>query len=64
MSRVKYLKIEHQKKVEDLPNIHKTGSILGIKQKKYWGKNALVVKCGSYYYNVTSKPQVYNNLAY
>ena len=34
-----------------------TGSIAGM--KKIYGKEALLVRCGSWIYNVTSKPDIY-----
>ena len=40
------------------PNFSKTGSISGMKSK-YYGRDALLVKCGAYIYNVTSCPEVY-----
>lgn len=33
------------------PNFHKSGSISGMKKLCY-GKNALLVRCGNYIYNV------------
>lgn len=36
------------------PNFHKSGSIKGMK-KLYYGPNALLIKSGSYIYNVTHK---------
>lgn len=44
------------------PNFSKTGSILGMKQK-YYGKDALLVRCGDYIYNVTSEPHIYHDIA-
>lgn len=41
------------------PNFNKNGSIAGMK-KQYYGKNALLVICGSYIYNVSSQPDIYN----
>lgn len=41
------------------PNFHRSGSICGMK-KLYYGKNALLVRCGSYIYNVTSEPNIYH----
>jgi len=41
------------------PNFSKTGSIIGMK-KKYYGKDALLVKCGRYIYNVPAS--VYNSI--
>lgn len=49
--------------LETFPNFSKTGSVSGMK-KKYYGKDALLVKCGSYIYNVTSNPEIYFNDAY
>lgn len=40
------------------PNFHITGSITGMR-KQYYGKDALLVRCGSYVYNVTAKPEIY-----
>ena len=37
------------------PNFHKSGSIRGMKIA------ALLVRCGSYIYNVTSEPNIYYN---
>lgn len=37
--------------IERYPNFHKSGSIKGMKEK-YYGKDALLVRCGSYIYNV------------
>ena len=61
--RTKYLKVEFEDKVKDFPNFHKSGSIAGMKKKCY-GKNALLVRCGSYIYNVSASPEIYYNLAY
>ena len=36
------------------PNFHRTGSTKGMK-KLYYGRDALLVKCGSYIYNVDEK---------
>lgn len=40
------------------PNIHKSGSIRGMK-RLYWRHNPLLVRCGSYIYNVSSEPHIY-----
>lgn len=53
MARVRYMNKE-QKKIYNLPqypNFSVTGSIEGMK-KKYYGKNALLVRSGSYIYKV------------
>ena len=44
--------------ISRFPNFHITGSITGMK-KLYYGKNALLVRCGSWIYNVSSEPEVY-----
>jgi len=61
--KTKYLKVVDGEKVniDQFPNFHKTGSIAGM--KKYYGEDALLVKCGSYIYNVTSEPYIYHHLA-
>lgn len=45
--------------IHQYPNFHKSGSIAGMK-KLYYGRNALLVKCGQYIYNV---PQSVYNMA-
>ena len=35
----------------DYPNFHKSGNVKGMKEK-YYGKDALLVQCGNYIYNV------------
>lgn len=40
------------------PNFHKTGSVKCMKNL-YYGKDALLVRCGDYIYNVTSEPNIY-----
>ena len=59
--KVKYLyKSDGEKfNIDNFPNFHKSGSATGMK-KLYYGKNALLVKCGSYIYNVTDKPYIYH----
>lgn len=47
-------------KLDEFPNFSASGSILGMK-KLYYGKNALLVRCGGFIYNVSSKPEIYNN---
>lgn len=53
MPRVKYLTVADGKcvKIEKYPNFHKSGSIKGMKER-YYGKNALLVRCGEYIYHV------------
>lgn len=47
-------------KLSDYPNFYKSGSIKGMK-KLYYGKYSLLVRNGSYIYNVTSNPDIYYN---
>jgi hypothetical protein len=49
--------------VKDFPSFSATGSIKGMK-RMYYGEDALLVRCGSYIYNVTSKPEIYYNFAH
>ena len=44
--------------ISRFPNFHRTGSISGMK-KLYYGRNALLVRCGSWIYNVSSEPEIY-----
>jgi hypothetical protein len=60
--RVRNLSKRHEELVSDFPNFHKSGSIIGMKQK-YYGKGALLVRCGSYIYNVSADPQIYYQYA-
>lgn len=39
------------------PSFHASGSIKGMK-KQFYGENALLVRCGSYIYNVP--PHIYH----
>lgn len=49
--------------ISRFPNFHRTGSIAGMK-KLYYGKDALLVRCGSWIYNVSSEPKIYYNIAH
>ena len=49
--------------ISRFPNFHASGSIAGMK-RLYYGKNALLVRCGSCIYNVSSEPNIYYNLAH
>lgn len=44
--------------ISRFPNFHRSGSIKGMKNQ-YYGKDALLVRCGSYIYNVSSEPSIY-----
>jgi len=58
--RVKSMTVAEGERVNlsRFPNFHRSGSIIGMKQK-FYGRNALLVRCGSYIYNVTSEPCIY-----
>ena len=61
MVKVKTLSVSEGKRVgiDNFPNFHKSGSIRGMKEQ-YYGKDALLVRCGSWIYNVTSEPNIYH----
>lgn len=63
--RVKTLTKEQGEKVNihDFPNFSVTGSVMGMKNL-YYGLDAKLVRCGSWIYNVTSEPRIYDELAY
>ena len=44
-------------------SFHTSGSISGMK-KVYYGRDALLVRCGSYIYNVSSAPEIYYKVAH
>ena len=56
--KTRHLAKRHYELVKDFPNFHKTGSITGMKSL-YYGKDALLVRCGDYIYNVTANPCIY-----
>lgn len=60
MARVKYLPRKRglQIGIQEFPNFSVTGSVAGMKAK-YYGEDALLVRCGSWIYNVTSCPSIY-----
>ncbi len=49
----KYMKVARGKlfSISQYPNFHKSGSISGMKNL-FYGKHALLVRCGSWIYNV------------
>jgi hypothetical protein len=70
MEKLKVMPLKHVKKEDyerllltEYPNFAANGSITGMKNK-YYGKYALLVKCGQYIYNVSSNPHIYHNEAY
>lgn len=65
MPRVRYLPVAEGRSagIEAFPNFDKSGSVIGMK-KKYYGEDALLVRCGSYIYNVSRRPEIYWGRAY
>jgi len=57
---VKYLSKQDGQRLglDDFPSFSATGSVSGMK-KQYYGKGALLVKCGPYIYHVSSQPKIY-----
>lgn len=53
-----YVKDMKRLRLDTFPSFSATGSIEGMK-KKYYGEDALLVRCGSYIYNVSSNPSIY-----
>ena len=60
MAKTRYLPVKEGERlgIDNYPNFAATGSIKGMKDK-YYGKDALLVRCGSYIYNVSSNPDIY-----
>lgn len=58
--RVKYLSVEEGERlnIDRFPNFSRSGSISGMR-KRYYGKNALLVRCDNYIYNVSEEPSIY-----
>ena len=52
-----YVRDKARLRLSFFPNFSVTGSIRGMKDL-YYGKDALLVRCGSWIYNVTSKPSI------
>ncbi len=62
--RVKYLSVKspYAKWLESYPNFHASGSVAGMK-RQFYGKNALLVRCGQWIYDVTACPSIYYSMA-
>ena len=59
-NRVKTLPVAKRHLIPDsCGSFSVTGSIRGMKEK-YYGTGALLVRCGSYIYNVSDYPKVYD----
>lgn len=64
MPRVKYLsKKVYNLKTGPFPNFSSSGSIAGMK-KQFYGKDALLVRQGSFIYNVSRHPEIYYGKAH
>lgn len=52
--------IEQWKRVgiNRFPNFHRSGSVKGMK-RLYYGEKCLLIRCGSYVYNVSTEPRIY-----
>ena len=53
-----YIRDKSRLRLSSFPNFSVTGCIRGMKENVY-GKDALLVRCGSWIYNVTSEPRIY-----
>jgi hypothetical protein len=53
-----FVKNPAAKELEEMPNFHITGSVRGMRRFCY-GYYSLLVRCGSYIYNVGRKPELY-----
>ena len=64
MARLKKISEQEGRRINisQFPNFDKNGSIKGMKEK-YYGKDALLVRCGGYIYNVSSEPHIYYVIA-
>lgn len=60
VNKVRYLPVSVGKRlgIENYPNFSASGSVSGMR-KQFYGDDALLVKCGSYIYNVTDNPNIY-----
>ena len=60
MPKVKYVYKADKERLHlsDFPNFSATGNVYGMK-KKYYGMDALLVRSGSWIYNVSRSPSIY-----
>lgn len=63
--RVKYLRVATGEEIgiDNFPNFSASGSVPGMR-RIYYGEGALLVRCGSYIYNVTAAPEIYHRMAH
>ena len=59
--RVKKVTVDEGKRagLSRFPNVHRSGSVRGMK-RLYYGNDCLLVRCGNFIYNVTAEPHIYN----
>lgn len=62
---VRYLPVRYYEQLDmwKYPNFSASGSISGMR-KLYYGDEALLVRCGSYIYNVSRNSKIYWEYAY
>lgn len=62
--KTKYLKMRDGLRVNisRFPNFSGAGSITGMK-RRYYGRDALLVRCGQFIYDVTAEPYIYYDIA-
>ena len=58
--RTRKMTIEQGRRVgiDRFPNFHNSRSVRGMK-RLYYGRDCLVIRCGSYIYNVSAEPRIY-----
>ena len=61
MARVRKMSVDEGVKagLSAYPNFHKSRNVVGMK-RKYYGRDALLVRSGDYIYNVSATPEIYN----
>lgn len=66
MSKTKTIYVDQAKhlNLDQFPNFHGSLSTAKMKDKKHYGKDALLVRCGLFVYNVTEKPEIYYETAH
>lgn len=57
--RVRYLPVKYAGHCAGYPSFHRSGSVSGMR-RKFYGRDALLVRCGQYVYNVSSQPALYD----
>jgi hypothetical protein len=47
--------------LDNYPNFHRSGNVKGMREK-FYGKDALLLQCGEYIYNLSSNPELFKSL--